>query len=162
MDSTHSCQLSECCCGQGGIDAFSNARGGRLDKRRRDFDKQQKLLRQCKEKGLTARKAERDVLAQMQLAVLIEKPREYKVCFEFQSRDDDFAAIGALDAGFGYDGGAPIFERLNFGVHGESRVAVVGRSKATPSRFDACGRRLANPERRYRQTAAASPRCFGC
>ena len=66
--------------------------------------------------------------------MLIEKPREYTVRFEFLGRDDGYAAIGAHDVGFGYsdEGTQPLhnelFEGLNFGIHGDSRIAVVGKS----------------------------------
>ena len=69
--------------------------------------------------------------------MLVEKPREYTVRFEFLSRDDDFGAIGARDVGFWYGDAStqpqqaarhPLFEGLNFGIHGDSRIAVVGKS----------------------------------
>ena len=72
------------------------------------------------------------------LPMLIEKPREYTVRFEFLDRDDNsYGAIGARDVGFmyGVEGNAKkqpdrrlLFEGLNFGIHGDSRIAIVGRS----------------------------------
>ena len=93
----------------------------------------------------------------MNVPMLVEKPRDYTVRFEFLSRDDgDYAAIGANDAAFGYETAAAtedqsggdgddagqqqqqqqqeepqqrlLFEGLNFGVHKDSRVAIVGRN----------------------------------
>jgi len=69
--------------------------------------------------------------------MLVERPREYTVRFEFLGRDDGFAAIGAHDVGFGYDNEGLqlrqedegyLFDGLNFGIHGDSRIAVVGKS----------------------------------
>ena len=40
----------------------------------------------------------------MNVPMLVEKPRDYTVRFEFLSRDDgEYAAIGANDAAFGYE-----------------------------------------------------------
>ena len=69
--------------------------------------------------------------------MLVEKPREYTVRFDFLSREDAYGAISAHDAGFAYGhqgdelqqaGRQPLFERMNFGIHGDSRIAIVGKS----------------------------------
>ena len=117
----------------GGVDAFCNAASGRLEKRKKDYDKQQKLLGQLKggAKKMSERKAEKEVLTQMGLPMLVEKPQEYTVRFEFLSREDDHGAIGAHDACFQYEGkegSGMMFEGLNFGIHCDSRVAIVGRN----------------------------------
>ena len=70
----------------------------------------------------------------MDRAVLVQKPCEYFVRFTFQSPETDHAAISALGAGFAYSDGQgklqskQIFSGLDFGIHRDSRVAVVGRN----------------------------------
>lgn len=83
--------------------------------------------------------------------MLVEKPREYTVRFEFLDRDDSYGAIGARDVGFVYsdDGNAAkqadrqlLFEGLNFGIHGDSRIAIVGRSEFVQLCHGCCPRSL--------------------
>lgn len=51
----------------GNVDAFCRSRSSRLERRKRDFEKQQKLLAQCKggPKKMSERRAEKEVLAQL-------------------------------------------------------------------------------------------------
>ena len=52
---------------EGDVDAFCRSRSSRLEKRKRDFEKQQKLLAQYKggSKKMSDRKAEKEVLTQL-------------------------------------------------------------------------------------------------
>ena len=102
--------------------------------RKRAYDRQQKLIAAAESKGASAKNAEGRTLREMDRAVLVQKPCEYSVRFTFQSPETDHAAISALGAGFAYSDGQgklqskQIFSGLDFGIHRDSRVAVVGRN----------------------------------
>jgi ATP-binding cassette subfamily F protein 1 len=95
-------------------------------KKLRDYKLQQKTLGEMKTGGMTEAKAEKKTLEKLQLSVLTEKPREYRVSFPMHSSDDHGPAIDVLDVSFGFPGQKRLFHNLRFRVNTHSRVAIVG------------------------------------
>ena len=101
-------------------------RGQIESKKERDYKLQQKTLKELKSNGLTVEKAEKKMLQKLGAAMVIEKPREYRVSFTMNSPEEDGPAIDLLDVHFAYPKCAPIFSNLRFRVNTHSRVAIVG------------------------------------
>lgn len=82
-------------------------------------------------KTMNRKQAVKRTLGKLDAAVLLEKPREYKVQFTFRDPDDDMPSVAVLDAGFGFEGGkGQLFKDLRFSVDTSTRVAIVGSNGA--------------------------------
>lgn len=102
-------------------------------KKERDFALQQKTLQELKATGLTVEKAEKKALQKLGIAMLTEKPREYKVTFTVHSPGEEGPGIDLLDVSFAFPGRKAIFSGLRFRVNTHSRVAIVGPNGAGKS-----------------------------
>lgn len=90
-------------------------------------------MKQHISKGLSKKAAEKKTLALLKCTAFIEKPKEYKVNFQFKNPEDDSPTIAVLGAGFAHAGppsGPQLFDSLHFSVGTHSRVAVVGPNGA--------------------------------
>ncbi|XP_030921413.1 ATP-binding cassette sub-family F member 1, partial [Geospiza fortis] len=77
----------------------------------KQFEKQEKKLRDLKAGGKSTKQAEKQM-----------KPREYCVRFTFLSPPE----LGLHGVDFGYEGQELLFKNLDFGIDMESRVCIVG------------------------------------
>ena len=112
----------------GDVWSFLNGAEGRYKKQLKEFEAQQKALRDIKSRGATGEKALQKLLkVPGQPGVLLDKPREYSVKFRFPSASDDRPTIAVLDAGYTVPGWKePLYSDLRFSVHSQSRIALVG------------------------------------
>jgi ATPase subunit of ABC transporter with duplicated ATPase domains len=109
-------------------------RGQIESKKERDFQLQQKTVKEFKSQGLNNEKAERRALAKLNLTHLLEAPKEYRVNFKFKPADDgEPSGVDMLDVDFSYTEDAPLFKKLRLRVDSHSRVAVVGSNGAGKS-----------------------------
>ncbi|XP_067941032.1 ATP-binding cassette sub-family F member 1-like [Watersipora subatra] len=112
----------------------------------KDYEKQEKRLREMKAGGKSSKDAEKkakEALTRKQEknrtkqqknteesskpTELLQKPREYVVKFTFPEPPPlNPPVIGLYDADFAYSGQPALFKKVNFGVDMESRIAIVG------------------------------------
>lgn len=102
-------------------------RGQIESKKAREFQLQQKTVKEFKSQGLNTEKAERRALAKLGLTHLQEAPQEYKVTFNFKSAEDNEpSGVDMRGVSFSYVEGATLFRNLSLRVDSHTRVAVVG------------------------------------
>jgi ATPase subunit of ABC transporter with duplicated ATPase domains len=110
--------------------AFDKMRGQIESKKLKNWNLQQKTLQDFKAQGMTVEKATKRTIEKLGImdGLLMEnKPKEYKVKFQFQSADDDQPCISVLDVHFRYNLHSPIlFSNLRFTISSTSRIAIVG------------------------------------
>ena len=114
---------------KGDVWNFLNGIEGRYRSQCKEYDAQQKQLKELKSKGgLSGEKAMQKLLKAPGGATrALDKPKEYSVKFRFPSSGDDRSTIAVLDAGYTVPGWSkPIYQNLRFSVHSKSRVALVG------------------------------------
>ena len=132
---------------RGGLQRLDEGAASRNAKRARDYALQQKMLKQEKIKhpSLKIEKLTSSLLTSLNISRLAEKPREYKVHFDFVAPDDARTGAGLSvdlrDICFSYDstnknkddiddtyhtGAFRGFKDLNFCVDATKRAAIVG------------------------------------
>ncbi|KAI3484186.1 hypothetical protein L1887_52810 [Cichorium endivia] len=106
----------------------------------KEFEKQEKRIKELKSKGKSKKQAEQEVKEQQsrkqgeaQVGNLLQKHRDYVVKFKFTEPDLLSPPIlGLYDVYFSYHGEVEkskwLFENINFGVDMSSRIAIVGRT----------------------------------
>ena len=74
-----------------------------LAKKEKDYQFQMKTLKEfTKGNQMSQEKAEKKTLQKLNVSVLKEKPKEYRVNFVLHAAEDDSPAIDMLDVSFGY------------------------------------------------------------
>jgi len=129
-----------------------------MQKRReriKDFEKQEKRIKELKLGGQSKKKAEskqKEALTRKQQknqsklsknddedtgpTDLLERPREYTVKFRFPETSTlQPPILGLFNASFNYDGQPKLFKNVEFGIDMESRVAIVGPNGVGKSTF---------------------------
>ncbi|KAF6022291.1 hypothetical protein EB796_019391 [Bugula neritina] len=111
----------------------------------KDYEKQEKRLREMKASGKSSRDAEKkakEALTRKQEknrskqknteedakpTELLQRPREYLVKFTFPEPPPlNPPVLGLYDVDFAYSGQPALFKKVNFGIDMSSRVAIVG------------------------------------
>lgn len=88
---------------KGDYSYFESMRGKILAKKEKEYQVQVKTLKELtKGNAMSQEKAEKKTLQKLNLSMLKEKPKEYKVNFILHSAEDDSPAIDMLDVSFGY------------------------------------------------------------
>lgn len=99
-------------------------------KKDRDYKHQQKVLKDVKSANgsLTQEKLEKKAMKQLNVERLLEKPKEYRVKFNLDAGDESEhgSCIGVHQLGFAYAEQPQLFTNLSFGLHTDTRVAIVG------------------------------------
>jgi len=123
--------------------------------RMKDYEKQEKRLKELKAAGQSKKKAEskqKEALTRKQQknqsklskqddedtgpAELLERPKEYIVRFRFPEVSQlQPPILGLYNASFNYAGQPPLFKKCDFGIDMESRVAIVGPNGVGKSTF---------------------------
>merc|ERR1719357_298945 len=129
-----------------------------LQKRRekiKEYEKQEKRLRELKSSGQSKKKAEskqKEALTRKQMknqsklsknddedtgpVELLERPKEYTVRFRFPEVSSlQPPILGLFNVSFGYEGQGQLFKNVDFGIDMESRVAIVGPNGVGKSTF---------------------------
>lgn len=120
----------------------------------KDFEKQEKRLRELKMSGQSKKKAEaktKEVLTRKQMknqtklqknddeqgpTELLEKPREYMVKFRFPETSQlQPPILGLYNVSFNYEGQPKLFKSVDFGIDMDSRIAIVGPNGVGKSTF---------------------------
>ena len=58
---------------------------------------------------------------------MLERPREYSVKFRFPETSKlQPPILGLYETDFNYEGQAPLFKKVEFGIDMDSRIAIVG------------------------------------
>ena len=126
----------------------------KLKERLKDFEKQEKRLKELKSSGQSKKKAEaktKEALTRKQMknktkleknddesgpVELLEKPKEYLVRFRFPETSQlQPPILGLYDATFHYPDQPPLFKNVEFGIDMESRIAIVGPNGVGKSTF---------------------------
>lgn len=114
-------------CYTGNVNSFRSMKGQIVSKNIRDYNLQQKILKEVLGSGVSSKKAEERVKEKLGVSSLIQGlPKEYLVKFSFEGAGDSFPSISLLDCDFRYPGMEPLFHNLRFSIHSASRVAIVG------------------------------------
>lgn len=115
--------------------------------RQKEFEKQEKRIKELKSKGKSKKQAEQEVKEQQsrkqgeaQVGNLLQKHRDYVVKFKFtEPKPLSPPILGLFDVYFSYHGevekGRWLFENINFGVDMSSRIAIVGPNGVGKSTF---------------------------
>lgn len=118
-----------------------------LEQKRReqvkDYEKQQKKLKDLKKSGQSGKQAEKKVRdentrkqGETQQVALLQKHKDYIVKFKFRQPNElQPPVLGLYDVDFGYGTGPLIFKKINFGVDLSSRIAIVGPNGVGKSTF---------------------------
>ena len=120
----------------------------------KEYEKQEKRLRELKQSGQSKKKAEaktKEVLTRKQMknqsklqrqddeqgpTELLEKPREYLVKFRFPETSQlQPPILGLYNADFNYSDQPQLFKKVDFGIDMESRIAIVGPNGVGKSTF---------------------------
>jgi ATP-binding cassette subfamily F protein 1 len=110
----------------------------------REFDKQEKKIRELKGKGKSTKQAESEVKEQYsrkqgeaQVKDLLKRTKEYTVKFTFAEPPPlNPPILGLHDVHFQYSDTTPmLFNNINFGVDMDSRIAIVGPNGVGKSTF---------------------------
>ncbi|KAH0481245.1 MAG: hypothetical protein KVP17_003745 [Porospora cf. gigantea B] len=91
-----------------------------------DYETQQKELKKHKASQKTKKQAEEAVIKKW--GTLMDRPRPYRVKFDFLSPEDTSFYIRLTNVDFSYVPGTPIFKDINFGLDCGDRVAIVGHN----------------------------------
>ena len=132
---------------RGNYAQFKKMHVQRLKERMKDYEKQEKRLRELKSRGASkkvAEKKQKEVYTRKQekgqrrgaqimqessetTEELISRPKEYQVKFNFPDPPSLSPPIlGLYNVNFGYQNQPPLFKNLEFGLDMESRIAIVG------------------------------------
>jgi len=137
---------------------YSMFKAMEMQKRReriKDYEKQEKRLKELKSSGQSKKKAEakqKESLTRKQMknqsklsknddedtgpTELLERPKEYLVKFRFPETSTlQPPILGLFNASFNYEGQPPLFKDVEFGIDMESRVAIVGPNGVGKSTF---------------------------
>ena len=114
--------------------------------RMKDYEKQEKRIRELKQSGQSKKKAEaksKEALTRKQEknrsklqkndedqgpTELLERPKEYQVKFRFPETSNlQPPILGMHNAYFKYEGQPPLFKNVDFGIDMDSRIAIVGQ-----------------------------------
>merc|ERR1719414_2104853 len=129
-----------------------------MQKRReriKDYEKQEKRIKELKASGQSKKKAEskqKEALTRKQQknqsklskqddedtgpTELLERPKEYVVRFRFPDVSSlQPPILGLYNVSFGYEGQGKLFKNVDFGIDMESRVAIVGPNGVGKSTF---------------------------
>ena len=88
---------------RGDFSYFESMRGKILAKKEKEYQLQMKTMKEfTKGSQMSQEKAEKKTLQKLNVALLKEKPKEYKVNFVLHAAEDDSPAIDMLDVSFGY------------------------------------------------------------
>ena len=109
----------------------------------KDFEKQQKQIKNLKQSGKSAKVAVKQVKEQQsrkqgetQVQELLQRHKEYVVKFKFTEAPPlQPPVLGLHDVDFGYDEKHLIFKNVNFGIDMSSRIAIVGPNGVGKSTF---------------------------
>lgn len=132
---------------RGNYGQFKKMHVQRVKERLKDYEKQEKRLRELKKGGASkkvAEKKQKEVYTRKQekgqkrgaqimqessetTEELISRPKEYQVKFNFPDPPTLSPPIlGLYNVDFGYDNQPPLFKEVEFGIDMESRIAIVG------------------------------------
>ena len=122
----------------------------------KDFEKQERALKQLKDQGHSSKQASAKVEKRGEQKInktrgrkqdnnddeltpgkeLLQKPKEYQVRFRFPSPPPlNPPVLGAYEVNFAYPNRPPLFQKLNFGIDMGSRIAIVGPNGVGKSTF---------------------------
>merc|ERR1719232_1367453 len=139
---------------KGNYSTFKKMEEQKRRERIKEYEKQEKRIRDLKASGQSKKKAEaksKEALARKQMknrtkleknddeagpTELLERPKEYIVKFRFPETSAlQPPILGLHDASFNYPGQAPLFKKVDFGIDMESRIAIVGPNGVGKSTF---------------------------
>jgi len=140
---------------KGNYSMFKKMEQQKRRERIKDYEKQEKRLRELKASGQSKKKAEskqKEALTRKQQknqsklskqddedtgpTELLERPKEYVVRFRFPDVSTlQPPILGLYNASFGYPGQGQLFKNVDFGIDMESRVAIVGPNGVGKSTF---------------------------
>merc|ERR1712223_742847 len=128
--------------------------GQKRRERIKEYEKQEKRIRDLKSSGQSKKKAEskqKEALTRKQLkgrtkleknddeqgpTELLERPKEYLVKFSFPETSQlQPPILGLHDVSFNYPTQPPLFKKVDFGIDMDSRVAIVGPNGVGKSTF---------------------------
>merc|ERR1712223_1339714 len=139
---------------KGNYSTFKKMEEQKRRERIKDYEKQEKGIRDLKAAGQSKKKAEaksKEALTRKQMknrskleknddeagpTELLERPKEYIVKFRFPETSAlQPPILGLHDASFNYPGQPPLFKKVDFGIDMESRIAIVGPNGVGKSTF---------------------------
>merc|ERR1712142_530863 len=139
---------------KGNYSMFKRMQVQKLRERMKDFEKQEKRLKELKQQGKSKAKAEaktKEALTRKQMknqsklsknddetgpTDLLERPKEYQVKFRFPETSQlQPPILGLYNASFHYPDQPPLFKNVDFGIDMESRIAIVGPNGVGKSTF---------------------------
>merc|ERR1712018_242014 len=139
---------------KGNYSTFKKMEEQERRERIKEYEKQEKRIRDLKAAGQSKKKAEaksKEALTRKQMknrtkleknddeagpTELLERPKEYIVKFRFPETSAlQPPILGLHDASFNYPGQAPLFKKVDFGIDMESRIAIVGPNGVGKSTF---------------------------
>merc|ERR1712029_469387 len=132
---------------KGNYSMFKKMQQQKRRERIKDYEKQEKRLRELKASGQSKKKAEskqKEALTRKQQknqsklskqddedtgpTELLERPKEYVVRFRFPDVSSlQPPILGLYNVSFGYEGQGKLFKNVDFGIDMESRVALSGQ-----------------------------------
>jgi len=140
---------------KGNYSMFKKMEVQKRRERIKDYEKQEKKIKELKASGSSKKKAEskqKEALTRKQMknqsklaknddedtgpTELLERPKEYIVRFRFPEVSTlQPPILGLYNVNFNYEGQAPLFKKVEFGIDMESRVAIVGPNGVGKSTF---------------------------
>jgi len=139
---------------KGNYSMFKRMQEQKLRERIKDFEKQEKRLKEAKAHGKSKAKAEKgakEALTRKQMkgksalqkkddesgpTELLERPKEYNVKFRFPETSQlQPPILGLYNVSFNYPDQAPLFKNVDFGIDMDSRIAIVGPNGVGKSTF---------------------------
>merc|ERR1719150_2075993 len=130
---------------KGNYSTFKKMETQKRRERIKEYEKQEKRIRDLKSSGQSKKKAEskqKEALTRKQLkgrtkleknddeqgpTELLERPKEYLVKFSFPETSQlQPPILGLHDVSFNYPTQPPLFKKVDFGIDMDSRVAIVG------------------------------------
>merc|ERR1711994_206375 len=139
---------------KGNYSTFKKMEEQKRRERIKDYEKQEKRIRDLKAAGQSKKKAEaksKEALTRKQMknrskleknddeagpTELLERPKEYIFKFRFPETSAlQPPILGLHDASFNYPGQPPLFKKVDFGIDMESRIAIVGPNGVGKSTF---------------------------
>jgi len=140
---------------KGNYSMFKKMELQKRKERLKDYEKQEKRLKELKASGQSKKKAEgkqKEALTRKQQknqsklskqddedtgpTELLDRPREYIVKFRFPDVSNlQPPILGLHSVSFGYPGQGQLFKNVDFGIDMESRVAIVGPNGVGKSTF---------------------------
>eukprot|EP00088_Acartia_fossae_P045357 TRINITY_DN4881_c0_g1_i4.p1 TRINITY_DN4881_c0_g1~~TRINITY_DN4881_c0_g1_i4.p1 ORF type:complete len:768 (-),score=268.27 TRINITY_DN4881_c0_g1_i4:2-2305(-) len=140
---------------KGNYSMFKKMEVQKRKERMKDYEKQEKKLKELKASGQSKKKAEtkqKEALTRKQQknqskltknddedqgpTELLEKPKEYIVRFRFPEVSQlQPPILGLYNVNFNYEDQPPLFKKVDFGIDMESRIAIVGPNGVGKSTF---------------------------